>query len=58
MTHSNPGASAGVNVDNYFMPKRSILRADGASLYDVYMSKRGDTWGKIIKAQYLEELGK
>lgn len=40
---------------NYFMPKRKILRPDGASLLDIYRSKKDDTWGKIIKAQYLED---
>lgn len=42
--------------DNYFMPKRTILRPDGASLIDIYNSKRDDTWGKIIKAQYKEDV--
>lgn len=38
------------------MPKKKILRPDGASLLDVYESKKSDTWGHIIKAQYQEEL--
>jgi hypothetical protein len=42
--------------ENFFMPKKKILRADGASLFDVYRSKKDDTWGKIIKAQYLEDV--
>ena len=37
------------------MPKRTIIRPDGASLLDIYQSKKNDTWGKIIKAQYLED---
>lgn len=41
--------------ENFFMPKKKILRQDGASLLDVYRSKQEDTWGKIIKAQYLED---
>lgn len=41
--------------ENFFMPKKKILRPDGASLLDVYLSKKDDTWGKIIKAQYLED---
>ncbi len=42
--------------ENFFMPKKTILRPDGASLLDIYKSKKGDTWGKIIRAQYKEEL--
>jgi hypothetical protein len=42
--------------DNYFMPKRSIQRPDGATLSDVYSSKREDTWGKIIRAQAVEDV--
>lgn len=42
--------------DNYFMPKKKILRPDGATLLDIYESKKGDTWGKIIRAQYLEDV--
>lgn len=40
---------------DYFIPKVCILRADGASLSDIYRSKQQDTWGKIVKAQYKEE---
>ena len=43
-------------TENFFMPKKQILRADGASLYDIYRSKKDDTWGKIIRAQYLEDV--
>mmetsp|Transcript_13745 Transcript_13745/g.30307 ORF Transcript_13745/g.30307 Transcript_13745/m.30307 type:complete len:534 (-) Transcript_13745:226-1827(-) len=41
--------------DNFFMPKREILRSDGASLSDIYNSKRADSWGVILKAQLAEE---
>lgn len=44
-------------TDHYFMPKKQILRSDGATLLDIYQSKQDDTWGKIIKAQYLEDVG-
>lgn len=37
------------------MPKVTIFRPDGASLLDIYESKKKDTWGKIVKAQYLED---
>lgn len=40
----------------FFMPKKKILRSDGASLHDVYLSKRGDTWGQILKAQAREDV--
>ncbi len=43
-------------TDNYFMPKKKILRPDGATLLDIYESKKADTWGKIIRAQYLEDV--
>ena len=39
-----------------FMPKVTKLRADGASLHDIYLSKKQDFWGKIIKAQFKEEV--
>jgi hypothetical protein len=42
--------------DSMFMPKKTIVRPDGASYMDVYESKKGDLWGQIIKAQYLEDL--
>lgn len=44
-----------LNENNLFMPIKTILRKDGASLSDVYESKKQDTWGKIIKAQYIED---
>lgn len=40
---------------NYFMPKVQKLRPDGASLLSVYDSKRQDMWGKIIRAQVVED---
>jgi hypothetical protein len=43
-------------TDNFFMPKRSIQRSDGATLSDIYNSKREDSWGKILKAQIAEEV--
>lgn len=42
--------------DSMFMPKKTIVRPDGATYMDVYESKKGDLWGQIIKAQYLEDL--
>jgi hypothetical protein len=42
-------------TDNFFMPKREIFRSDGASLSDIYNSKRADSWGVILKAQLAEE---
>ena len=44
-----------VNDDNYFMPKVTKFRPDGASLMDVYQSKREDTWSKIIQSQLRED---
>jgi hypothetical protein len=40
---------------NYFMPKVSKLRPDGASLLSIYDSKRQDLWGQIIRAQVVED---
>jgi hypothetical protein len=37
------------------MPKVRKLRPDGATLSQVYESKREDVWGKILKEQILEE---
>lgn len=58
-TSSNQGSSNFVNRnpndENYFMPKVRKLRPDGASLLDIYNSKREDTWGKIIRAQLRDE---
>jgi hypothetical protein len=44
-----------LNDQNYFMPKKKIFRADGASLYDIYLSKKQDFWGNILKAQIRED---
>ncbi len=40
---------------NRFMPKVKIIRPDGASLRDVYESKRQDIWAKILHEQVIEE---
>jgi len=53
--HKSETAGNFEDDDNFFMPKKQILRSDGASLHDVYLSKKGDTWGRILKAQILEE---
>jgi hypothetical protein len=45
-------------TDNFFMPKKQILRSDGASLSDIYSSKKEDSWGKILKAQIAEEVSR
>jgi hypothetical protein len=42
--------------ENFFMPKKQILRSDGASLSDIYNSKKADSWGRILKAQIQEEV--
>lgn len=43
-------------TDNFFMPKKQIQRSDGATLSDIYNSKKADSWGKILKAQIAEEV--
>lgn len=53
--YAKQGASSIKFDDNFFMPKRSIHRPDGATLTEVYESKLQDTWGRIIKAQYIED---
>ena len=45
-------------TDNFFMPKKSIQRSDGATLSDIYASKKADSWGKILKAQLAEEVSR
>lgn len=52
----NKAASAGTLSfgDSYFIPKTKLLRSDGASLSDVYNSKRNDTWASILKASVRE----
>lgn len=42
-------------TDRVFLPKKTIVRPDGATLMDVYDSKKEDLWGKIIAAQYKED---
>ena len=55
-TSSSSGSSSLMGAStNLFMPHKKILRSDGASLIDVYESKKADTWGQIIKAQYLAD---
>eukprot|EP00604_Paraphysomonas_vestita_P000509 CAMPEP_0174826270 /NCGR_PEP_ID=MMETSP1107-20130205/43753_1 /TAXON_ID=36770 /ORGANISM="Paraphysomonas vestita, Strain GFlagA" /LENGTH=191 /DNA_ID=CAMNT_0016059035 /DNA_START=477 /DNA_END=1049 /DNA_ORIENTATION=- len=45
-----------LNTDNdIFLPKVRKLRPDGASLGDVYRSKKEDVWGKILHEQLVEE---
>lgn len=45
-----------LNTDtDIFLPKVRKLRPDGASLSDVYRSKREDMWGKIVREQYRED---
>jgi hypothetical protein len=40
--------------DSYFIPKTKLMRPDGASLSDVYESKRNDAWAAILKASVRE----
>lgn len=45
-----------LNTDtDIFLPKVRKLRPDGASLGDVYRSKKEDVWGKILREQLHEE---
>ena len=46
---------AELNRENYYLPKVTITRPDGATLMDIYNSKRADTWARILKAQIKEE---
>lgn len=57
-THSDTqdATTRSAHDENYFMPKRKILRPDGATLLDMYESKKKDMWGQIIKAQYREDV--
>lgn len=52
----NAAASAGTLSfgESYFIPKVKLVRPDGASLSDVYESKKNDSWGSILKAQVRE----
>ena len=40
--------------DNIFMPKKTILRPDGASLFDIYKSKKEDSWGELV-SEWVDE---
>lgn len=41
--------------ENYYLPKVTITRPDGATLMDIYRSKQADTWSRILRAQIKEE---
>ena len=55
-TAQRPSTVANIDSDSYFMPKVSIPRPDGATLTDIYESKKQDTWGMILKAQIKEDV--
>lgn len=40
---------------DFYMPKKTLYRPDGASLLDVYRSKQDDFWAKILMTQLKEE---
>lgn len=52
----NKQASAGTLSfgDSYFIPKTKLMRPDGASLSDLYESKKNDSWAAIVKASVKE----
>lgn len=52
----NKAASAGTLTfgDDYFIPKTRLMRPDGATLSDVYESKKNDTWASILRATVKE----
>ena len=54
----NKAASSGTLSfgDDFFIPKTKLIRPDGASLSDVYESKKNDTWATILKAQVKENV--
>jgi hypothetical protein len=53
---SNKNGKSSIKFDdNYFMPKVTIVRPDGATLSSIYQSKREDTWSHILKAQLRDE---
>lgn len=54
-TGPRPSTVQNIDSDSYFMPKVSIPRPDGATLTDIYESKKQDTWGMILKAQVKED---
>ena len=41
--------------EDYYMPKVTITRPDGATLMDIYRSKQADTWSLVLKSQLKEE---
>jgi len=41
--------------EDYYMPKVTITRPDGATLMDIYRSKQADTWSLVLKAQLRQE---
>jgi len=49
------GLFAELNRENYYLPKVVITRPDGATLMDIYNSKKADTWARILKAQIKED---
>jgi hypothetical protein len=49
------GLFAELSRENYYLPKVTITRPDGATLMDIYRSKQADTWARILKAQIKEE---
>jgi hypothetical protein len=46
---------AELSRENYYLPKVTITRPDGATLMDIYRSKQADTWARILKAQIRED---
>jgi len=51
-------AKQDIRVDDrsdIFLPKVRKVRPDGATLADVYRSKKEDVWGKILREQIAEE---
>ena len=54
---SNTLSTTSMDLDeNRFLPKVKKVRPDGATLTEVYQSKKEDVWGKILQAQLLEEV--
>jgi hypothetical protein len=59
MTNEALSKSTSSQIDfgeNRFLPKVKKVRPDGATLTDVYRSKKEDIWGKILHQQILEEV--
>ena len=60
MTNEALSKTSSSNLDfdeNRFLPKVRKVRPDGATLTDVYRSKKEDIWGKILHQQIVEEVG-